>query len=76
MPNVLVRDLPDDIHAALQRKAEQHHQSLQQYLASELRHLAERQQLSDVLEDIETHHGGRVGFRQAVEDLGDQRARR
>ena len=76
MPNVLVRDLPDDVHAALQRKAAQHHQSLQQYLTSELRHLAERRELSDVLDDIETRHGGRVGFRQAVEDLGDERARR
>lgn len=75
MPNVLVRDLPDDIHAALQRKAEQRHQSLQQYLASELRHLAERQQLGDVLSAIEQHHGGRVGLRQAVDDLADERAR-
>lgn len=76
MPNVLVRDLPDDVHSALQRKAAQHHQSLQQYLTSELRHLAERRELSDVLDDIETRHGGRVGFRQAVDDLGDERARR
>lgn len=74
MPNVLVRDLPDDIHAALQRKAEQRHQSLQQYLTSELRHLAERPQLSDVLDDIEKHHGGRVRLHQAVEDLADERA--
>lgn len=75
MPNVLVRDLPDDVHAALQRKAEQRHQSLQQYLASELRRLAERQQLSDVLEQVEKHQGGRVGLHQAVEDLADERAR-
>ena len=76
MPNVLVRDLPDDVHAALQRQARQHQQSLQQYLAAELRHLAERQQLSDVLDDIETRQGGRVGFGQAVADLGDERSRR
>jgi len=38
MPNILVRDVPDDVHAALQRKAEHRHQSLQQYLAVELRH--------------------------------------
>lgn len=76
MPNVLVRDLPDDVHAALQRKAAQHHQSLQQYLSTELRRLAERPQLNDVLDDIEARHGGRVGLRQAVEDLSDERARR
>ncbi len=76
VPNVLVRDLPDDVHAALQRRAEQRHQSLQQYLTSELRRLAERRQVSDVLTDIENRHGGRVGLRQAVQDLGDERARR
>ncbi|MGB7448653.1 MAG: hypothetical protein WA892_05945 [Ornithinimicrobium sp.] len=76
MPNVLVRDLPDDVHAALQQKAAQHHQSLQQYLTAELRHLADRRQISDVLEDIETLHGGRVGLRQASQDLDDERAQR
>ena len=75
MPNILVRDLPPDVHAALQRKAEQRHQSLQQYLTSELRQLAERRQVSDVLDGIEAHAGGRVGFDQAVQDLGDARAR-
>jgi antitoxin FitA len=76
MPNVLVRDLPEDVHAALQRKAEQHHQSLQQYLTTELRRLAERHQLGEVLDGIEKHHGGRVGLDQAVEDLAAERARR
>jgi len=59
-----------------QPKAEQRNQSLQQYLTSELRQLAERQQLSDVLAEVETPRGGQVGLRQAVEDLGDERARR
>jgi plasmid stability protein len=76
MPNVLVRDLPEDVHAALQRKAERHHQSLQQYLAAELRNLATRRQISDVLDDVETRQGGRVGFRKAVDDLADERTGR
>jgi plasmid stability protein len=75
MPNVLVRDLPDDVHAALQRKAEHRHQSLQQYLATELRNLAERRQIGEVLDEIDTHRGGRVGLRRAVGDLGEERAR-
>lgn len=76
MPNVLVRDLPDDVHAALQRKAQQQQQSLQQYLTTELRRLAERQQLSEVLDGIEKQHGGRVGLDQAVEDLAAERPRK
>lgn len=76
MPHVLVRDVPEDVHAALRRKAERHHQSLQQYLSAELRNLATRRQISDVLEDIETRHGGQVGFGQAVDDLADERTGR
>ncbi len=75
MPNVLIRDLPDEVHAALQRKAERRHQSLQQYLAAELRDLAAHRQISDVLDEIDTRQGGRVGLGQAVEDLADERAR-
>jgi plasmid stability protein len=76
MANLLVRDVPDGVHAALQRRAEQRGQSLQQYLAGELRRLAERPSLEEVLDRIERHRGGRVGLRQAVEDLRDERARR
>lgn len=75
MPNVLVRDLPEDVHAALQRKAARRHQSLQQYLTAELRRVAQRQCVSDVLDDVESRHGGRVGLREAVEDLGEERGR-
>lgn len=73
MPNVLVRDLPDDVHAALQNKAARRHQSLQQYLVLELRHLANRQSILDVLDDVEEQSGGRVGFETALGDLDDER---
>lgn len=76
MPHVLVRDVPDDVHAALQRKAVHHHQSLQQYLAVELRHLAERRSISEVLDEVEAQHGGHVGFAAAVTDLDEERSQR
>ncbi|MGO9502993.1 MAG: FitA-like ribbon-helix-helix domain-containing protein [Streptosporangiaceae bacterium] len=75
MPNVLVRDIPEDVHAALQRRAELRGQSLQQYLAGELRRLAERPSIEEVLDRIDRHRGGRVGIRRAVEDLAEERAR-
>jgi len=75
MPNVLVRDIPEDIHAALQRRAELRGQSLQQYLAGELRRLAERPGIGEVLDRIDRRRGGRVGLRQAAEDLAQDRAR-
>ncbi|MHB1784332.1 MAG: FitA-like ribbon-helix-helix domain-containing protein [Acidimicrobiales bacterium] len=76
MPNVLVRDLPDDIHAALQRRAERRGQSLQQYLAGELRRLVERPSLDEILDQIDGRSGGLVGLAQAVGDIHEERARR
>jgi plasmid stability protein len=75
MPNVLVRDVPEDVHTALQRRAEQRGQSLQQYLAGELRRLAERPSVDEVLDRIERHSGGRVGLQQAAADLAEERQR-
>jgi plasmid stability protein len=73
MPHVLVRDLPTDVHAKLQRRAQQHGQSLQQYLASELTHLAERPTVDEVIRRIERRSGGRVGLEQAATDLAATR---
>jgi plasmid stability protein len=75
MSNILVRDIPEDVHAALQRRAERRGQSLQQYLAGELRRLAERPSLEEVLDRIDRRQGGRVGLAKAVEDLAEERTR-
>jgi plasmid stability protein len=75
MPNLLVRDVPDEVHAALRLRAERRGQSLQQYLAGELKRLAEKPSIDEVLERIERRRGGTVGLRQAAEDLAEERAR-
>jgi antitoxin FitA len=74
--NVLVRDIPDDVHAELQRRAERRGQSLQQYLAGELRRLAEQPTIDELLDQVERRRGGSVGLAQAAEDLREERARR
>jgi hypothetical protein len=74
MPHVLVRDIPDEVHSPLQRKAENRQESLQQFLAVELRHLAERRSVSEVLDDVEAEQGGRVGFATAANDLDEERS--
>ena len=76
MTNVLVRDLPEDVHAALQRRAERQGQSLQQFLVSELSRLAGRPSVDEVLDRIDRRAGGRVGLRQAADDLDQERAQR
>ena len=76
MPNVLVRDLPDEVHANLQRRAEKAGQSLQQYLATELTRLASMPTMDDVLARVSRRRGGRVGLDRAVADLDEERGPR
>lgn len=76
MANVLVRDIPDDVHASLQQRARCRGQSLQQYLAAELARLASTPTIEDVLDRIEQRSGGRVGLATAAEDLAEVRGNR
>lgn len=74
MPNVLVRDLPQEVHAELQRRAQYQGKSLQQYLIGELGRLAARPTIGEVLDRVERRSGGRVGLDRAVADLGEDRS--
>jgi plasmid stability protein len=76
MPNVLIRDLPPEVHASLQRRAEAAGQSLQQYLTNELTRVARSPTVAEVIERIGQRSGGRVGLQTAVDDLHDAREHR
>jgi hypothetical protein len=76
MPNVQVRDVPEDVHRELIRRAEQAGQSLQQYLALQLSLIATMPSLDDVLDRIERRPKGRVTGPDAVAALDAERARR
>lgn len=73
MTNVLVRDLPDDVHHTLAERARAEGTSLQRYLTTELTRLARTPSLGEIIAGIERHSGGRVGFEQAVQDLEEER---
>jgi plasmid stability protein len=73
MPNILVRDLPDDVHGALQQRAEQKGQSLQQYLTNELTRLVERPTPEELFARVAQRRGGSVGLERAVADLAGER---
>jgi antitoxin FitA len=75
MASLLVRDLPDDVHAALHQRAKRAGQSLQQYVTRELTRIAHRPSLGEVLDRIERRAGGTVGLAEAVEDLAEERSR-
>ncbi len=66
MPNVLVRDLPADVHAELQRRAAQAGQSLQQFLVAELTRMAATPTVADLFARVERRRGGRMPLADAV----------
>ena len=73
MPNILVRDLPDDVHGALQRRAQQQGRSLQQYLTDELTRMVERPTPEELFARVARRTGGKVGLERAVADLEGER---
>ncbi|MEI6665958.1 MAG: hypothetical protein WCL53_07360 [Chloroflexota bacterium] len=76
MPNVLIRDVPEDVQAVLQRRAKAAGQSLQQYLLAELASMTSAPTLPEILETIEAHrNASRVGL-AAVQDLEEEREAR
>ena len=76
MPNVQVRDVPDDVHEALVRRAELAGQSLQQFLAAQLARIAATPSIDEILDRIESRPTGRLSAASAIDVIGDERARR
>lgn len=76
MANVLIRDLPPEVHDVLVARARTAGQSLQAYLTGELTRLVGVPTVEEVLARIESRQGGAVGLRAAVEELGSERSRR
>lgn len=76
MPNVQVRDVPEEVHEALVRRAEDAGQSLQQFLASQLAEIAATPTLKEILDRIERRPKGALSADTAVEALDEERARR
>ena len=76
MPNVQVRDVPDEVHEALVRRAGQAGQSLQQFLAAQLAEIAATPTLNEILDRIERRPKGALSAEAAVEALDEERARR
>ena len=76
MTHVQVRDVPEDVHAALVRRAEQSGQSLQQFLAEQLRALAATPTTQEILDRIEGRSKGTLSAAATIETLDEQRAGR
>lgn len=76
MPSVQIKDVPEDTHAVLRRRAAAAHQSLQEYLRSKLIEEASRPTLDEVLDRADGRAGGSVTLNSAARALRSERARR
>jgi plasmid stability protein len=76
MTSVQIKDVPEETHRVLRRRAAEAHQSLQEYLRSWLIEEAGRPTLDEVLARAGGHEGGAVSFRDAVKAVRADRDRR
>ena len=74
---IQIRDVPDEVHAALIEAAAARHQSLTRYLVGELEHLAGQEQRrrhnAGVVRRAQRGVGVRVGRRQILDALHEGR---
>lgn len=73
MPSIQVKDVPDDVHATLRRRAAEAGQSLQEYLLTLLTEDAHTPTLEEVLQRAGGRAGGRGGYRAAANAVRAER---
>ena len=76
MPSVQIKNVPEETHRVLRRRAAEAHQSLQEYLRSRLIDEASRPTVREVLERVEAHAEGSLTLAEAVEAVRADRDRR
>jgi antitoxin FitA len=76
MPSIQIKDVPEETHAVLRRRAAAAHQSLQEYLRSRLIDEASSPTVDEVLDRAGGRAGGSLGFSTAVKAVRTERARR
>lgn len=75
MPSVQIKDVPEETHAVLRRRAAAAHQSLQEYLLARLIAEASQPTLDEVLDRAGGRSGGTVPLADAVAAVRDARDR-
>ena len=76
MPSVQIKDVPEETHAVLRRRAAAAHQSLQEYLLTRLIEEASQPTLEEVLDRASGRAGGSMPMKAAVTAIRTDRARR
>jgi antitoxin FitA len=75
MPNIQIKDVPDETHAVLQQRASAAHQSLQEYLRSKLIAEASQPTIDELLDRAGRRRVGSLRLTDAVGALRFDRAR-
>lgn len=73
MPSIQVKDVPDDVHATLRRRAAAAGMSLQEYLLGRLVEDAQTPTLEEVLERAGGRAGGRASLGKAARAVRSDR---
>jgi hypothetical protein len=76
MPSVQIKDVPDEVHLVLRRRALEAGQSLQEYLLARLTEDASRPTLEEALRRVGERAGGRVTLKGSAAALRAERDRR
>ena len=76
MPSVQIKDVPDDVHGVLRRRAAHAGKSLQEYLLGRLTEEAVRPTLDEVLDRASGRDGGIVHLATATKVLRLERDHR
>jgi hypothetical protein len=76
MPSVQIKNVPEDVHRELRRRAGVAGQSLQEYLLMRLTEVARAESLEDVLARAGGRAGGSVPFSFAKQAVRSDRERR
>lgn len=66
MPNIQIKDVPTETHAALRRRAAAAHQSLQEYLRSKLIAEAAQPTVAEVMDRVEARNQDSEGATDPV----------
>lgn len=63
MATIQIRNVPDDVHATLVRRAKEAHMSLQEHLLAQLTEMARKRTMAEIIDEIEADIAANPGRR-------------
>jgi antitoxin FitA len=73
MPSIQIKNVPPEVHATFRRRADESHQSLQEYLLTRLVEEAARPTMAEVMARIEANATGVLSFADAAQIIRAER---